>query len=60
MTTTFVNPQDAFQQALDTRVLTLGNAFGNCVDEFMYMGTKDGKHAFKHIDSRQYLYCPAN
>lgn len=52
---TFKNPDDAFQQALDSGRLVHDHAAKNSVYLFMYMGTVDGVDLFKHRDTRAYL-----
>ncbi len=50
----FINPQEAFSKAIATKILSENKTDSNFVGNFMYMGTKNGVHQFKHIDTRKY------
>ena len=48
-------PQDAFEDAIAEDRLSLLKDAPDWAGNFMYMGTKNGRDLFKHIDSREYL-----
>jgi len=58
---TFVDPCEAFQHAVNAGYLTSYPTADRMVwaGNYMYMGTcRVQGHAFKHIDTRRYLYVP--
>ena len=50
----FIDPQEAFSQAIAIKILSENKTDLNFAGNFMYMGTKNGVHQFKHIDTRKY------
>jgi len=53
---TFIDPKEAFQQAIDKGILSVEESDKNFAGNFMYMGTKEGNHQFKNIITRKYGY----
>lgn len=52
----FIDPQQAFREAIAERRLSEDRAAAYFVGHFMYMGTNDeGVHLFKHSTTREYL-----
>lgn len=54
MTMIFIDSKQAFEEALKSGILSDNEGDKNFVGDFMYMGTKDGTHQFKHIITRKY------
>jgi len=52
----FINPKEAFQQAIDKGILSAKESDKNFAGNLMYMGTKEGTHQFKNIITRKYGY----
>ncbi len=52
---TFKDSQQAFREAIAQGRLTDHQPDSRYAGNYMYMGTWDGKDAFKHTDTRQYL-----
>ena len=50
------NPQEAFEQAIKAKVLSDLESAPNYAGNYMYMYTKDGRDAFKHIMTRTYIW----
>ena len=50
MATTFRDAEQAFDKAIAEGRLTPETA-----PDYMYMGTREGRDLFKHIDTREYL-----
>lgn len=50
------DPAAAFYDAIVAGKLSDCEAAENFAGNFMYMGTQDGRDAFKNIDTRAYLY----
>jgi len=50
----FINPNEAFLQAIASQILSANKADKNYAGGFMYMHTKDGIHHFKNIATRKY------
>lgn len=55
MQPTFKDAQQAFKEAIEAGRLSVNPQAENYAGDFMYMGTWDGKDAFKHRDTREYL-----
>lgn len=56
MTDTYLNPADAFDEAIKDGRLSADPASEIYAGDFMYMGTTSwGKHRFKNIETRDYL-----
>ena len=51
----FIDPKKAFDEALEAGILSDKEGDKNFVGDFMYMGTKEGVHQFKHIVTRKYV-----
>lgn len=51
----FIDSQSAFEEAIKEGRLSADPDRANWAGSYMYMGTVDGKHLFKHIDTRRYL-----
>lgn len=52
----FRNSQHAFEKAIKNGLLSALPTDSNFAGKFMYMHTEDdGRDAFKHIDTRQYI-----
>lgn len=49
----------AFEHAIKRRVLSETPQHVNFAGKFMYMGRGKFGHAFKHIDTREYIFCAA-
>ena len=45
----------AFKEALESGRLSVDPEAKNFAGNYMYMGTTNGRHAFKHISTREYL-----
>ena len=52
----FIDSKQAFEEALETGILSENKTAKNYVGNFMYMGTKAGTHQFKHIITRKYCF----
>jgi hypothetical protein len=53
----FINPTDAFDDAITAGVLSADQDAPNYADYYMYMGTDDRLgHSFKNKVTRQYIY----
>ena len=53
----YQEPQQAFEAAIQLGTLSAEQDSPNFAGQFMYMGTDAERgHAFKHVDSRQYVY----
>ena len=52
--TEMINPQEAFEQAIASNILSANQANLNYVGGFMYMYSKEGRHYFKNIITRKY------
>jgi len=50
----FINPNQAFLQAIVSQILSADAEDQNYAGAFMYMHTKDGVHYFKNIVTRKY------
>ena len=50
---------EAFERAIRHNVLSENPDAHDFAGAYMYMGRNEDGHNFKHIDTRQYLYCPA-
>ena len=54
---TFRDPQAAFQRAIDAGALSTDPDAADYVGEYMYMySPDDGRDAFKHIETREYIF----
>ena len=51
----FKNSQQAFEEAIASGRLSADPVAGNFAGNYLYMGTWDGKDAFKHVETREYL-----
>ena len=56
MMPTFINPKEAFQQAIDKGILSDKESDKNFAGNFMYMYTREGINYFKNIITRKYGY----
>jgi hypothetical protein len=56
MTMIFIDSKQAFEEAISQDILSENETAPNYVGNFMYMGTKDGLHQFKHIVTRKYCF----
>jgi hypothetical protein len=54
MTIDFIDSKQAFEEAISQKILSENETAPNYVGNFMYMGTKEGVHQFKHIATRKY------
>ena len=54
-TPSFQDAPYAFDQAIAAGRLSANPKDANYAGHYMYMGTTNGKDAFKHINTRQYL-----
>jgi hypothetical protein len=53
---TFINAKQAFEEAIKDGRLSKDPKASNYAGYYMYMGTNDnGRHLFKHYDTRIYL-----
>lgn len=59
MTPYLSDPARAFNRAIALGVLSKDPTARNFAGNFMYMFDAEGKHAFKHIGLRQYVYAEA-
>ncbi len=50
----FIDSKKAFEEAINMKILSENKAEINFAGNFMYMGTKNGLHQFKHIDTHKY------
>lgn len=50
---------DAFEHAIKRRVLSDKPQAQNYAGKYMYMGRNERGHNFKHINTREYLFCAA-
>ncbi len=50
-----INPQEAFEQAIDVGRLSSDKASPLYVGKWMYMGSSDGRSMFKSIETREYI-----
>lgn len=55
--TTFIDSQLAFNEAIESGLLSDNNSYDNYAGNYMYMGTraKNGQHMFKNINTREYI-----
>ena len=49
------NPDEAFERALSSGRLSHDASATNYAGRYMYMGEKDGRDLFKHIETREYI-----
>ena len=52
--TEIINPQEAFEHAIASNILSINQTDLNYVGGFMYMYSKEGRHYFKNIITRKY------
>lgn len=52
----FVDPQEAFKEAIKTGILSDNETSQNFAGNFMYMYSRDGINYFKNINTRKYGY----
>ncbi len=52
---TFREPEQVFNEAIESGRLSDAPGIENYAGRWMYMGTWDGVDAFKNIDTREYL-----
>lgn len=57
---TIKDSQQAFGEAIERGYLSSKKGAPNYAGNYMYMYTDAGREAFKHIDTRRYLYVPAS
>ncbi len=53
---TFRNPNEAFEQAIAKGILSVDQTKPNYAGNYMYMHTDEQGDAFKHIDTRKYIF----
>lgn len=57
---THINPQEAFDAAIQLGLLSSDEGASNYAGYFMYMGTDATRgHGFKHRDTRRYIWTGA-
>ena len=54
-----IQSEQAFEQALEVGLLNKEPSSPRFVGDYMYMATMDGKHQFKHIITRKYIFMVA-
>ena len=54
MKTSFINPQDAFKQAIQKGILSAQEGEKDFAGNFMYMYSSEGVHYFKNRITRKY------
>lgn len=55
----FFDPEDIFDYAIKRGCLSESPQSEKYAGKYMYMGTKNGFHAFKHIHTRRYYQVQA-
>ncbi len=50
-----ISPREAFDNAIKEGRLSNDETAPNFAGNYMYMGTKNGRDLFKHVETRQYL-----
>lgn len=52
----FIDPKKAFEEAINTGILSADETAQNFAGNFMYMHSRDGINYFKNIITRKYGY----
>ena len=50
----FIDPPKAFEEAINTEILSADETARNFAGNFMYMYSRDGINYFKNINTRKY------
>lgn len=49
----------AFEHAIKRNALSVTPGHTHFAGKYMYMGRSERGHGFKHIDTREYIFCAA-
>ncbi len=53
----YIEPMEAFSYAIERGTLSAHEQDNNYAGNYMYMGSTDTSHHFKHIMTRSYVNC---